>query len=91
MLSDNFSYDENKEFKKIDEVNCKIFDQGICYLKCLEYFFDEKVTFKNSYTFDDTEKFIDRNFAKNTKINVTWDESIDDKGLLKIGKFFMRL
>ena len=88
MLSDTFSYDEySKESTKVDEVNCKIFDQGICYLKCLEYFVDEKITFKDKYTFDDAEKFVERNFAKNVMMNVTWDEAIDREKNLKLIKF----
>lgn len=71
-----------------DEESINILSHGVTYVRILEYFQDEKNRFKDKVNFEEVEKFVNKFFDPNIKMNIVFAQGTDDN--LQLGKHYLK-
>ena len=80
---ENVQLEDNEgKTSKIELLN--VFNPGSTYVKVVEYFQDEKESFKGEFNFDDAEKFISRYFDPKVIMRVTFLQDNDESCTISI-------
>lgn len=83
ILEDVSSINSSENQLLVNQDN-RLLYEGATFLKIMEYFQEEKESFKNKFSYEDIEKFLSKYFDKEAKVTISFKVNHMDK--YKIGK-----